>query len=245
MTEIPNENKEYKETTKSKDLVIKSKSRDFDETLLNLEKLNLDDKKLKVLNLEELKIIIKNNDYIKSCKSNSKKDKNSLSYLIDYNLSQSDCIKLGSALENIFRDIINKKCENLEDIKPPKNSKGKKEKDFLYKDNKNKKIYYAELKSNLNLDTEKSKSTINKCLEIEKELKKEFKGYEINMFLISGRYIYKNLIPKNIYIKYDDIKENLLGINEFFNKIGIDINFSEKSYKEFLNCLAKNLFKHL
>jgi hypothetical protein len=238
MTEIP---KEYKETTKSKDLVIKSKSRDFDETLLNLEKLNLDDKKLKVITLDELKIIIKNNDYVKSCKSNNKKDKNSLSYLIDYNLSQSDSIKLGSALEYIFRDIINKKSENLEDIKP-KNSKEKKEKDFLYKDNK--KIYYAELKSNLNLDTEKSKSTINKCLEIEKELKKEFEGYEINMFLISGRYIYKNLIPKNIYIKYDNIKENLLGINEFFNKIGIDINFSEKSYNEFLNCLAKNLFKH-
>ena len=41
-----------------------------------------------------------------------------------------------------------------------KNTKGKKETDHLFMDVNNKIIYYAEIKSNLNLDTEKSNETV-------------------------------------------------------------------------------------
>ena len=114
--------------------------------------------------LLELFSIIENNSYIKTSKSNKKKDINSLSYLIIRELSQSDCIKLGNGLEKIFYDIV-LTYTKLKDIKP-KNKKGKKEKDHLFCDETNKIIYYAEFKSNINLDTEKSKSTYQKCLNI-------------------------------------------------------------------------------
>jgi len=192
---------------------------------------------------EELKNIIKNNDYIKSCVSNKKKDYNSLSYLIQKNLSQSECIKLGIGLENVLRDIILKKNTNLKSIKP-KNKKGKKEKDHLFINETTKTIYYAELKSNLNLDTEKSISTSNKCLQILEELKIEYQDYKIKMYLIGLRYYKKNCIPKLIEKKYLSICDNLLGVNEYLEELDIDLNFTkeEENYKLFLNCLVDNMF---
>ena len=117
--------------------------------------------------------IIVNNEYVQKCISNKKKDIHSLSYLITYNLSQSDCIKIGIGLENVLRDLILCLTQELINIKP-KNKKGSKEKDHLFVNNNKKNIYYAELKSNLNLDTEKTKSTYIKCLEIKKELQIEY-----------------------------------------------------------------------
>ena len=40
--------------------------------------------------------------YIQKCSTNKNRDETSLSYLIDRHLSQSDCIKLGIAMENYF-----------------------------------------------------------------------------------------------------------------------------------------------
>ena len=118
---------------------------------------------------EDLNLTIYENAYIKNCKSNVKKDFNSLSYLVDKSLSQSDCIKLGIAVEKVFSDMI-LKYTHLVNIKP-KNIKDKKEKDHLFMDVENKTIYYSELKANINLDTEKSKSTYKKCFSIVEELK--------------------------------------------------------------------------
>ena len=140
--------------------------------------------------------IIRKNKYINNCSSNKKIDINSLSYLIDYDLSQSDCIKIGIGIENILKDFILENT-NLKNIKT-KNKKGIKEKDHLFMDINKKIIYYAEIKSNLNLDTEKSKQTYKKCLDIEKELQEEYKDYEIKMFLVGVRYYEKKIIPKTI-----------------------------------------------
>lgn len=105
--------------------------------------------------MEELNYLINECLYIQKSFSNKKKDFCSLSYLSEKKLSQSDCIKLGNAIEKILSDLIIKKT-NLVNIKE-KNKKNYKEKDHLFKDEKNKIIYYAELKGNLNLDSEKSK----------------------------------------------------------------------------------------
>lgn len=82
--------------------------------------------------MNELNNIITHNNYVINCKSNKKKDVDSLSSLINRNLSQSDCIKLGNGVEKVLNDIV-LKYTNLKDIKP-KNSKGKKEKDHLLRD---------------------------------------------------------------------------------------------------------------
>jgi hypothetical protein len=192
----------------------------------------------------ELKDIIDKNDYVFSCVSNKKKDFNSLSYLIEKDLSQSDCIKLGIGIEKVFKDIIISRNTNLENIKPI-NKKGQKEKDHLFKDERTKTIYYAEIKSNLNLDTEKCKSTSDKCLQIKKELKREFPDYEIKMFLVGIRYYEKTIIPKIINNKYLSITDNLLGINDYLSIMNSNIKFeNEKMYINFLNYLASKMFNN-
>lgn len=186
--------------------------------------------------------IINDNEYITNCVSNSKKDENSLSYLIDIKLSQSDCIKLGTGLEKILLDIIlynNKKLKNIKG----KNIKGKKEKDHLFIDENNKIIYYAELKSNLNLDTEKCKSTSSKCISIYEELKIDYPDYKIKMYLVSNRHLYKNDIPKIILQKFSIINDNIVGINEYFNELNIPSVFDDiNKYKEFLHYLVKKMY---
>jgi hypothetical protein len=221
-----------------------------------------------------LKNIINRNNYIKDSISNNKKDVTSLSYLVDVKISQSDCIKLGIALEKVLEDIINSKTD-LIDIKP-KNSKGKKERDHLFKDEDKKIIYYSEIKSNLNLDTEKSKQTLTKCNSIKKELEKEYPEYKINVYLVCGRYYSNTKIHKNILQRYNDCKDSsedqqgpgpersseraqeqrscdnqrsstdvkILGINEYFLNLGVDIEFNdENEYKIFINELANSLIK--
>lgn len=187
--------------------------------------------------------IIESNKYIKKCKSNKSKDINSLSYLINRDLSQSDCIKLGICLENILSDLICK-YTNYKNIKD-KNKKGEKEKDLIFIDEDSKKVFYAEIKSNINLDTEKSKATEEKCINIKDELKKKYPEYEIIMLLVATRYFTKTIIPSNIYNKYRKINtDNLVGINEFLNKLSIHYKFNnEEEYANILNIIAKCAFK--
>lgn len=189
----------------------------------------------------ELDTIITKNEYIQNCKSNKKKDIDSLSSLITRQLSQSDCIKLGNGLEKIFYDII-LHYTKLKDVKQ-KNKKGKKEKDHLFCDEDNKIIYYAEFKSNINLDTEKSKSTYEKCLDIVIELKEKYPDYIIQWCLVGCRYIDKSSIPSKLRHKYKIIEDNLLGVNEYLQLLNINFRFTYNTYCIFLNKIADTMFE--
>ena len=86
-------------------------------------------------NIQEFKIqnlipIIENNDYVKKCNSNKKKNSDSLSSLIRRKLSQSDCIKLGNGLEKVFNNIILQYNTKLKNIK--KKMKREKKKKIIY-----------------------------------------------------------------------------------------------------------------
>jgi hypothetical protein len=210
-----------------------------DELVNELNNLQLEE--IKTFYLEDLYKLINKNEYIKNCKSNKKKDFNSLSYLIDKNLSQSDCIKLGIGMEKFLVDVILQYSHDLKSIKE-KNMKGIKEKDHLFIDEKNKIIYYSELKSNINLDTEKSKTTSNKCLEIVKQLEETYKNYQIKWCLLGLRYLDYNEIPKVIQGKYTNIKENLYGINQYLNMLSISISFTKEEYKKLLNKISDAMF---
>jgi hypothetical protein len=195
-----------------------------------------------VAQFDTLKHLVDTNEYVKNCISNKSKEIHSLSYLIDRDLSQSDCIKLGTGLEKVIKDIIIQFNPLLKDIKP-KNSKGNKERDHLFIDEIAKKIYYAELKSNLNLDTEKCKSTSSKCLQIQKELEQKYPDYTVHMYLLGVRYFDTSLIPKIITNKYVEIDTNLLGVNDYFTALNIPSMFGdENEYKQFLNYLADSMF---
>jgi len=184
--------------------------------------------------------LITNCLYITNCSTNTKKDICSLSYLINRSLSQSDCIKLGIGCEKLFCDLIIK-YTNLKNIKR-KNIKGQKETDHLFCDEEAKVIYYAELKANINLDTEKSRSTYEKCLQIVKELEEEYKGYTIKWCLLAFRFIQYENIPDTIQKKYKVIKDNLFGINQYLEMLNVPLVFTEEKYASFLNEVANNMF---
>ena len=97
---------------------------------------------------QQLNSLIKENRYISETVSNKKKDQNSLSSIVIRQLSQSDCIKLGTGIEKLLVDLILQKSEHseLKDIKP-KNEKGSKERDHLFIRENEKIVYYAELKA--------------------------------------------------------------------------------------------------
>jgi len=187
--------------------------------------------------------ILLSNEYVneleKKASTNSvKKDKNSLSYLVDCKyIMQSDCIKLGISVEKLFANIILKKNNDLKNIKE-KNTRGKKEKDHLFCNKLTKTIYYAELKSNIYLDTEKTISTKNKIINIKKELENEYDGYIIKTCFVCERYLDKNEIPINIFNKYSDMENNgiiICGVNNYFEELNIQVKFDLDNYIKFLN----------
>lgn len=191
---------------------------------------------------ETILVSIKECEYLKNVISNPNKDYNSLSYLIkDLILSQSDCIKLGTGLEKLLKEII-LKTTDLVDIRP-KNTKGEKEKDHLFEDKKRKIIYYAELKSNLNLDTEKSKNTADKVKNIEDELIEKYPYHKIKISLLGLRYYTIERCSQIIKNKYTIIGNNLVGVNEYFIKLGINFQFTEEQYSLFINNIAKFMIK--
>lgn len=178
--------------------------------------------------------------YVVFSNSNKKKDKNSLSSLVSKSLSQSECIRLGFAVEKLLCDICSK-TEGFINIKP-KNSKGEKEADHLFINNKTKEIYYAEIKTNINLDTEKYKSTTDKILFIMDKLKNKYPNYKINGFLVAARYYDKKIIPSLLLNKYKRINNNVIGIDDYlilFNKPKFN---SEKKYIEWLDAIANTMF---
>lgn len=191
--------------------------------------------------------IIFSNDYANKCKSEKKVEKNqeSLSFLLKKNgiiLSQSQCIKFGILLEHIISDFIQKFSKKFINIKP-KNTKHSKEKDHLWLNSHDKIIVYAEFKSNIELDTEKSKSTIQKCLQIQNELQILYPNHTIIMNLVALRYFQTSHIS-NVKKKYIEIQDNLVGVNQYLELFDIDLQLftSEDQYISFLSNIAKYAF---
>lgn len=179
--------------------------------------------------------IIKNNKYLKKYTSKKIQDTHSLCYLIkNKSLTQSDCIKVGFAMEKVLRDLILDFNKDLVCIKR-KNIKDIKEKDHLFLNENKKEVIYSELKANLNLDTEKSKYTAKKCLNIVEELTKEYPGYTIKWCLLGLRYYTRHEISKNILKKHSKVKDNLLGVNEYFHLLNIPLVYSKQEYINFIN----------
>ena len=194
------------------------------------------------ITFEEMLGSIEECEYLKNVVSNQKKDFNSLSYLIkDLALSQSDCIKLGTGIEKLLKEIV-LKTTDLVDIRP-KNKKGEKEKDHLFEDKRRKIIYYAELKSNLNLDTEKSANTAQKVKTIETELIKKYPNHQISVSLLGLRYFTLDICSPLIKKKYTLVQNNLVGVNEYFQKLGVNFQFTQDQYGIFINNTAKFMIK--
>ncbi len=184
--------------------------------------------------VDKWRSIIKKNKYIVKTKSDKKKDPLSLSFLVGIPMSHSDAVKLGYAVEDIIRDMVIDLNSDIKNIKTH-NSKGKKERDLLFENPVTKQIFYAEVKSNLNLDTEKKIATREKCLLIQQELSLEYPEHQIHSYLLNTRYLTIDDIPFRIKNKYSVIKQNICGINDYFKYLNVNMHFdSYDEYKEFL-----------
>jgi hypothetical protein len=118
--------------------------------------------------------------------------------------------------------------------------------DHLFVSEKDKKIVYAELKSNLNLDTEKTKATIRKCISNYECLKELYSDYTIEWCLLGLRFVKFDEIPTLTKKKYFEIQDNLFGIDDYLKRFEISSPFnggnSEMDYFEFLNAIAEETF---
>lgn len=149
--------------------------------------------------------------YLTSLKSKSTEDPLSLCSLLTRKVSQSTNIRLGNELENIFNLYVND-IKLGEDIRPSKCAKGEHQKDFLRLLDGH--IVYGEFKSNINLDTEKRKATIQKVLAVGRELAGE---KEVRPYLVSLRHLRTADIPVHVASSYREV--SLIGIGDLFRDV--------------------------
>ena len=164
------------------------------------------------------------NVYLNTIKRCPKKgrDPTSLSFLVKRDISQSAAIRLGIVLEEAFNIMISEYLKtkytrsNLQ-----KNVKGERQKDVLMINETTKEVLYAELKNNINLDTQKSLATVVSTINVVKEY--EAKGYTVTGYVLSLRYLQNADIPKTLakkYQKFDDhVNVNLIGIQDFMKTV--------------------------
>lgn len=191
--------------------------------------------------MENIYNCIDNCAYVATCQENKKTkvDENSFCSLLDVQLSQSQKIKTGKLMEHIISDYI-LSLSTVQNIRP-KNRKGFPEYDHLFL--KDDVIYYAEIKANLNLDTEKTKATIDKCMYNVSRLKQDFPGKTIRWGLVSLRSLRTLDILPYTRSKYTKIENNLLGLLDYLDLFDIKTDFiDDHKYRQIVNYVVKKAF---
>ena len=177
-----------------------------------------------------------------------KKKSYNIKDLFQVELSQSQSIQVGKKIEFFINEVLHKtpnvKCHTTESIwidtetnriQIGGNSKGLKDVDILFEYNK--KSYYLELKSNLDLDTEKVIATTNKVKLITDSLNKNGGYGEVESKILSP-FWYKN---SSIANPFPDDK--VMWISELFKIVGITLPKNE--YNEVCIEIGKDITKRL
>ena len=172
-------------------------------------------------------------------------DEASFKYLIDttrFALSQSQCIQMGHTMENVVKNIVELAKDDGWSHVFIANKTGKKEKDHVLVNNKTGVVVILEQKNNLNLDTEKCKSTANKLPRLIKEIVEcdTFTSIlgkpptSVSACILGSRYVRSTDIPSNISKKY--IGTRILGMDDLCDLIGIPPIFTtEDQYRAYIN----------
>ena len=144
---------------------------------------------------------------------------------------QSINIKLGRFGEFLSKELI-KTNDNLKLLNCgiQKINNNNKDVDLVFKDEKNKIIYYRELKGNIELDTEKLPATINKCKEIEKSFKIKYFDYIINSGILNWS-VYNRRILKTGLSNIRTFENGGIKIDHMEDFLDIiDVNWNEDDY---------------
>jgi len=189
----------------------------------------------------------KANEIIQSIiKKQKRSEPGSLPYLFWGNKisEQSFYIKVGRNFEKWFKFIAenSKGFVLLPDGITKKVSKGKsKDIDFIVLDANNKVVYYLELKSNLELDTEKLPATIDKVNIIEKYLTKTYPDYTIECGILHWAVYDKNILAKKYLTKIKQAENSGVSVKYPKDLFGIlNQNISENDYYSLFNDIRTN-----
>ena len=150
---------------------------------------------------------------------------------------QSVSIKAGKGFEEAFKFAIRDIEENFSLVdcgKPGKDGDCPHEIDLCFQNER--KIYYFELKANIDLDTEKLPATCIKVQNVHKYLETKFPGFEIisgvlNWSVFDKEDCIKNKTNKSKLKKFNSRETKVIFFNDFC-KI-IDINFSKEEFYSF------------
>ncbi len=134
---------------------------------------------------------------------------------------QSTTIKMGLFGEFLIKEIVKESKLKLLRCGLQKINNKKRDVDLLFEDVENKIIYYRELKGNINLDSEKIKSTINKCHKIKSYFTIKYPEHKINYGILTWSIYDKEKTKLNskykIFetekIKVDSMKDFLCIVN--------------------------------
>jgi hypothetical protein len=177
--------------------------------------------------------------YLAGLKNKNTEDASSLCSLLTRKVSQSTNIRLGNELENILNLYATGHIV-AEDLRPKKVKKGEHQLDWLRRFTNA--IVYGEFKSNINLDTEKRKSTIEKVIAVGDNLVKVYPTENIQPFLVCLRYLRNDDIPPLMAKSYEKVK--LIGVAEFFEEVlehPMDEFKNYSTYSAFLMAIVDQL----
>lgn len=173
----------------------------------------------------------------------------SMNSLIRMTLSQSQCIKIGNALEKILNSWVEDETGSgwkLMDL-DMKIVKNEKQKDVLMMHAGRREIVYGEIKANLELDTEKAPKTVNKICKVHNALEEKYPEWTVQSYLVSGRYLSAADIPADIGKRFKGLEERglggVIGVNDFLEIAGVAGRFSGyDEYSAFWTQVAQAMF---
>lgn len=171
----------------------------------------------------------------------SKEDEHSFSNLAPRKLTQSQNIKLGNYMQEFFSKYVLAHATGWTSIKE-KNKKGEHEMDHVYMNEQSKLVLYFEQKNNINLDTEKSKSTSKKVKEVIELLKTKYPTYKVQGYIFAARYLHtsEDIANSIITVKYSN--DNVVCVNEFLELFGLPVLDSYGIYKQIVAAVCEKYF---
>jgi len=142
--------------------------------------------------------------------------------------TQSLYIKIGRNFEKWFKFIVEDSGLELLPDGVVKDVIGGKSKDIdlIFKNEETKTIHYRELKSNLELDTEKLPATYEKIAKITEYLEREYEGYEIDSSVLHWSVFEPSILPNKYKGKIRQFTINGVGVSypvDLFDILSADI----------------------
>lgn len=187
---------------------------------------------MKKLDLNSIVINEKNISQLK----NVHNDSYNIKKLLGVQLTQSQSIKFGTIFQNIVKDIVKAAggevlTQQFADVygTGSKSNKGKKDVDIWFKFRD--KIYYFEAKTNLDLDSEKSKATDSKVDLISKWMSQNHPGVEVVSGVLSCWWCKEAGLPVKV--------KSVLFMEDLFRIL--EISISSREYYDLMLNLGKSL----